>query len=262
MKVVILCGGKGTRLKEETEFKPKPLIKIGNKPILTHIMKRYSHYGHHQFVLPLGYKGDMIKEYFINSYWKGNDCKLCLADEDLISYSTHWVDLRWEIDFVDTGLESKTALRLYKVKHLLENDDVFMLTYGDGLADIDIDKLIRFHHKMGKIVTITGLHPRSKYGVIDVDDNGIVREFKEKPILKDFINGGFMVINKKIFDHLDDKNVMLVYDTLPKLAQMGEVAVYHHEGFWHCMDTFKDYEDLNKMWEDGKRPWATRGESK
>lgn len=247
MKTVILCGGKGTRLREETEFKPKPLVEIGAKPILWHIMKIYSAFGYGEFILTLGYKGKMIKEYFMDYDWRDNNFKLSLMDKEII-FNNKDAREDWIIDFIDTGRESQTALRLYKLKDHLKDEDTFMLTYGDGVADVNIDKLIEFHREKGKIVTVTALHPRSKYGVIRTDGDGLVEEFKEKPILNDFVNGGFMVFDRKIFDYLDNRNVMLVYDTLPRLAAKGEVALFHHEGFWHCMDTYKDYLRLNKMW--------------
>lgn len=249
MKTVILCGGRGTRLREETEFKPKPLVEIGGRPILWHIMKIYSVFGHRDFVLALGSKGEMIKEYFMDYDWRDNDFTLRLRDKK-IDFKNQTAKEDWTIDFADTGEKSLTALRLYKLKDYVKDEENFMLTYGDGIADIDVDKLVKFHLEKGKILTITGLHPRSKYGVVKTTNDGLVKEFKEKPILDNFINGGFMVFNKRIFDVLDQRNVMLVDDTLPRLAEMGEVALYHHEEFWHCMDTYKDYLELNKMWEE------------
>lgn len=246
--VVILCGGIGTRLREETEFKPKPLVEIGGKPIIWHIMKIYSHFGYKTFFLPLGYKGEMIKEYFIHYDWRSNDFSLSLNNKE-IKIQTAKTDEDWNIHFIDTGLESKTAKRLFHLKKYLEKYPTFMLTYGDGVADINIKKLLQFHFSQRRIVTITGLHPHSKYGVINISKDNIVQEFKEKPILDDFINGGFMVINREIFNYLDDRNVMLVDDTLPELTKTEEVALYHHEGFWHCMDTYRDYINLNSLWD-------------
>jgi len=232
MKVVILCGGMGTRLREETEFKPKPLVTIGEKPILWHIMKNYSHYGFNDFILCLGWKGDMIKEYVKNHDW----------------------DKEWDITMVDTGLNTKTAGRLKLVEGYLQ-DETFMLTYGDGVADMNIPKLLKYHKDMGKIGTITGVRPFSKYGVVKIE-NGLVTEFKEKPILDDWINGGYMVFNRKIFDHIQlDDDCMLVEKTLPDLSFLKELAIYQHYGFWHCMDTYKEFTDLNKIWDSGKCPW-------
>jgi len=197
MKVIILCGGMGTRLKEETEYRPKPLVSIGGMPIVWHIMKIYSHFGHNDFILALGYKGNMIKEYFMHYQWDSFDFTLNLKSQQTVYHTQHAME-DWNITFADTGLDSMTAKRLSKLKKYLKDEDMFMLTYGDGVANIDIDKLIEFHKKMGKVATITGLHPHSKYGVIDVSD-GIVKDFREKPVLNDLINGGFMVFNKEIF---------------------------------------------------------------
>jgi len=249
MKTVILCGGKGTRLREETEFKPKPLVEVGGKPILWHIMKMYSEYGHNHFVLALGYKGDMIKKYFMDYDWMANDFTLNLKDKSVILKNNNSKE-NWTIDFVDTGQEAMTALRLFRLRDYLKDEEDFMLTYGDGVADVNIDEVIKIHKEKGKILTITGIHPRSKYGVVKVRDDDVVEEFKEKPILNDFVNGGFMVLNKRIFEHLDQKNVMLVFGTLPLLAKRGEVVLHHHKGFWHCMDTYRDYLELNKMWDE------------
>ncbi len=251
MKVVILCGGQGTRLREETEFKPKPLVEVGGRPILWHIMKIYSAFGHKDFILPLGYKGNLIKEYFVHYDWQNHDISINLKNKNTELLGHHNIDAEdtedWNVHLVDTGLETLTALRLFKVKHLLEGEDTFMLTYGDGVADIDLNELLEFHKKKGKMVTITGFYPQSRFGVIKIDDNNIVKEFKEKPVLNDFVNGGFMVMDKKVFSFLDSSDVMLE-ETMPKLAKLGEVAVYHHKGFWHSMDTYRDYLHLNELW--------------
>jgi len=257
MKVVILCGGEGTRLREETEFKPKPLVTIGGMPILWHIMKMYSNYGYKEFILLLGYKGDMIKQYFMEHRWRGNDFCYDLKLDTITPHNKKRFE-DWKIHFVETSLTSKTALRLKKAQYLLENDEQFMLTYGDGLANVDVNALIDFHRQQDKTATITGLNPRSKYGVIDCDGH-FVRKFREKPVLHDLINGGFMVFKKDIFKFLDDRNVMLVDDTLPKLAEVGELVVRVHQGFWHCMDTYKDYKDLNQIWDSGEVPWKIWG---
>ena len=246
MKTVILCGGSGTRLREETEYRPKPMVSIGNKPILWHIMKIYSVNGFKDFVLPLGYKGNMIKEYFIHYDWKDRNFCFNLKNKH-ISFDGSDDDIDdWNIHFVDTGLNSKTSLRLFRLKHLLKNEDMFMLTYGDGVANIDIKALIEHHKKLGKMVTITALNPRSRYGVLKTEGHCVV-DFKEKPILDDIINAGFMVINTRIFDYINDDDISLE-DRLKELAVLGEVAYYSHNTFWHCMDTYKDYKILNKMW--------------
>ena len=248
MKVIILCGGEGTRLKEETEYRPKPMVMIGNRPMLWHIMKIYSANGFNEFVLPLGYKGDMIKEYFMQYHWRIDDFCLDLKSKKISFEGLGASSIEdWKISFVDTGLKSETALRLFKLKNLLKNDDIFMVTYGDGVADIDINKVIEQHKKSGKVATITALNPISRYGVINIDDN-IVTDFREKPVLDDYINAGFMVFSNRIFDYIDDSNISLE-ELLKRISLKGEVSCYIHKGFWHCMDTYKDYKDLNKMWD-------------
>jgi glucose-1-phosphate cytidylyltransferase len=257
MKTVIFCGGRGTRLQQETEFKPKPMVTIGKYPILWHIMKIYGQFGHKDFVLALGYKGDMIKDYFYNYKCLSSDFTLNIKSGN-VTYHNHAQIEDWNITFADTGLETKTVKRLFALKKYLKDDDVFCLTYGDGVADVDINKLLAFHKEKGKIVTLTGINPTSQYGVIDIDSNSIAKEFKEKPKAEDdFINGGFMVVDKRIFNYLkeDDPN-MLEETTLRELAKKGEVAIYRHRGFWQCMDTYRDFEILNNMWNNNQRHWA------
>ena len=254
MKCVILCGGKGTRLQNETEFKPKPLILIGNKPILWHIMKIYDFFGIKEFILPLGYKGELIKRYFMEYSWRNNDFTLNLKKNSYETHSSKEETEDWKINFIDTGLESGTALRLFKIKQFLGDDEDFCLTYGDGVANVNIANLIKYHREKGKIVTITGLHPRSKFGLMIADENQIVKEFTEKPILPDTINGGFMVFNKRVFEYMEESDSMLVDSTLPRLAKLNEVAMYTFDDFWHCMDNQKDLDDLNKIWDENP-PW-------
>lgn len=250
-KVVILCGGKGTRMKEYTDVIPKPMVQVGEMPILWHIMKNYYHQGFKDFVLCLGYKGHAIRNFFINYAHNHDDVTVHLAG--LIRRGNPLED--WKVTLVDTGEESNTALRLGKVAHHLANCDYFMLTYGDGVADIDIKKLIEFHQKQGTIATITGVHARSKYGKIKVDENGLVTLFDQKPILEDKINGGFMVFNKSILDHPLLKENVPIEDVLKLLAEAKQLSLYQHEGFWHCMDTAQDNDSLNNIWKSGKVPW-------
>lgn len=231
MKVVIWCGGRGTRLNEMTELVPKPIIEVGGKPILWHIMKIYSHFGYNEFILCLGYKGDLIKDYFTDVSRK----------ED------------WDITFVNTGLETLTGGRLLKVKKILENEDTFMATYGDGLSDIDINKLLSFHMKKGKMITITGGHPYSKWGMIKTDSNNIIRSFWQKPVLTDYINIGFMVFNKEVFNFIKDD--VEIEEVFKKLVEYEQVVMFPHNGFFHAMDTYRDYLDFNKMWETNQTPW-------
>lgn len=253
-KVVILCGGRGTRLREETEFKPKPLVDIGGMPILWHIMKIYSHYDHNEFILPLGYKGEMIKEFFMDFGWRSNDFSLNLKSDTISVHEDHKKE-DWNIHFVDTGIESGTGLRLFKVRNFLKDDNFFLLTYGDGVSDVDINRLIDFHKQQKTIATITGVNVLSSYGVLKVDNNKVTK-FAEKPMDKSIINGGFMVFNKEAFDHMKDEDLMLEEGDsglLPKLAKMGEVSVYYHKGFWKSMDNYRDHLEFNRLWKENPR---------
>jgi len=253
MKVVILCGGMGTRMREETEFKPKPLVPIGKMPVLWHIMKIYSHYGFKDFVLCLGYKGEMIREYFLNFEEMTNDFTLNLRSKKEKVTHHHKAHLEdWNLTFVDTGPETNTGGRVKRIEHLIEGEE-FFLTYGDGLSNVNIKKLLDYHYSKKKIGTLTAIHPASPFGIIEVS-NGIAKSFKEKPRLEGLINGGFFVFNKRIFDYLEENSV-LEEEPLRKLTDEKKLAVYEHNDFWQCMDTFKDVERLNKMWRDGDTPW-------
>jgi glucose-1-phosphate cytidylyltransferase len=253
MKVVILCGGMGTRMKEETEFRPKPLVEIGGMPILWHIMKIYSHYGFNDFLLLLGYKGAMIKEYFVNYEWMSNDFTFNLRSRDRNFHYRHKLE-DWNITFVDTGLETNTGGRVKRIESFIKDDD-FMLTYGDGVADINIDELVKFHRSKDVDATLTAVHPMSSYGVLDIDGGEMVKGFKEKPRLDGWINAGFFVLNKRIFDYLDD-NVVLEKEPMEALSAGRRLAVYFHHGFWKSMDTSKDQQLLNKLWaEKNSPPW-------
>lgn len=253
MKVVILCGGIGTRMREETEFKPKPLVPIGRMPVLWHIMKIYSHYGFKDFVLCLGYKGEMIREFFLNFEEMTNDFTLNLRSkkEKVTHHDKHHLE-DWNITFVDTGPETNTGGRVKRIEHLIDGDE-FFLTYGDGLSNVNISELLKYHHSKKKTGTLTAINPTSPFGIIEVK-NGIAKSFKEKPRLEGLINGGFFVFNKKIFDYLEE-NSILEEEPLRRLTSEGKLAVYEHGDFWQCMDTFKDVERLNKMWREGETPW-------
>ncbi len=253
MQCVILCGGLGTRLREETEYHPKPLVKIGNMPILWHIMKIYSHYGIKEFILSLGYKGEMIKEFFVNYKYFHNDFSLNLKTHKANIMSDGEKIENWNIVFADTGIETSTGGRITRVKkYTKDNEPLFLATYGDGVANVNIRKLIEFHRRNNKIATLTAVHPVSKYGVIEIKGS-LARSFAQKPSLEGYINGGFFVFKKDVFDYLDDE--MMLEDVFPLLAKENQLAVYQHNDFWHCMDTYKDYQVLNKMWETGKAEW-------
>jgi len=249
MKVIIFAGGFGTRLKEETEFRPKPLVKIGSKPIIWHIMKIFSHYGFNDFIIAGGYKIELLKEYFLNFVAMNNDFKINLKSNKIELLTDN--NEPFSVSVIDTGLETMTGGRLKKLKSIIGNNR-FMATYGDGLADIDIKKLLDFHDKHKKLATVTGVHPSSRWGELNIKEN-LVIDFKEKPQVKDsYINGGFFVFEPGIFDYIEGDSTCLEKEPLEKLSKEGNLAIYRHDGFWKCMDTYKDMEELNKMWESAK----------
>jgi glucose-1-phosphate cytidylyltransferase len=254
-KVVILCGGMGTRLREETEYRPKPLVEIGGRPVLWHIMKIYSHYGFNNFILCLGYKGAMIKEYFLNYRLMNSDFTLRLNSGNEPEFHLPLQDEQWTITFADTGTEAQTGARLKRIEHYLEGDH-FMLTYGDGVSDVDISKLWEFHLARGKVATVTGVVPASRYGELSLCGN-TVADFSEKPPNpKDrYISGGFFVFKRCFLDYLSaEDDCVLERNPLEKLAQEGQFIAYLHSGFWHCMDTYRDFTRLNELWKTGA-PW-------
>jgi len=252
IEVVILCGGRGTRLREETEYRPKPMVEIGEYPILCHIMEIYSRYGFNNFILTLGYKGEVIKEYFLNYDYLINDFTIDFKESKKItSYTQN--SKNWKITLANTGLETLTGGRIKRIEKYIQGD-TFMVTYGDGVGNIQIDELLEFHFKMGKIATVTAVRPISRFGELYFENN-LAIEFKEKPQVKQgWINGGFFVFQKKVFDYLDG-NLSLESKPLEQLAKERQLAVYPHRGFWHCMDTYRDVEILNEMWRSGKAPW-------
>ncbi len=256
MQTVILCGGLGTRLREETEFRPKPMVPIGGYPILWHIMKTYAHYGHTDFVLALGYKGHMIKDYFVNYEWMNNDISLELGKpKSLIVHSSH-PEAGYKVTLANTGANALKGSRLKQVEKYISGD-TFMMTYGDGVADIDINALIDFHHAHGKIATVTGISPISQFGELKIEGDKVT-SFQEKP--KDarsgFVSGGYFVFQRKIFDYLAaDEQCDLEYGAIEQLAQEGQLMVYRHNKFWACMDTIRDTERLNALWDAGKAEW-------
>lgn len=245
---IILCGGTGMRLREETEFKPKPMVEIGGKPILWHIMKIYASYGFRDFMLALGYKGDYVKDYFLKQKYYESDFALHTGGEkDMYFLNNRSLQEEdFHIIFADTGLETPHGERVLRLKKYIESD-LFMVTYGDGVADIDISKLIEFHKEKGKIATITGVHPTSRWGLVNVDESGLVTKLDQKPVLYDYVNGGFMVFDKRFFDFLKEGD--MIEDALLRLIPQGELALYKHEGFWYGMDTYKDFLTLNELWQ-------------
>jgi len=256
MKVVILCGGQGTRLREETEYRPKPMVPIGGMPILWHIMKIYAHHGFKDFVLCLGYRGDMIKQYFLNQELMAKDFTISLRGGNKTVHDGDDEVEDWNITLAETGANAMTGARVKRVEKYVDGDE-FMLTYGDGLADVDLKALLEQHRKSKAIGTLSGVNPQSKFGMVKADADGVVTEFVEKPILhNDYVNGGFYVFRKELFDRLEkDDSCVLETKPLSSLASERKLSMYKHKGFFHCMDTYKDYLDLNKMWDSGNVPW-------
>lgn len=256
MKVIILCGGTGTRLKEETEFKPKPMVYIGSKPIIWHIMKIYSYYGFNEFILALGYKADYIKDFFLNQKAFTSDFTLNTWNHKTKFYLEDRQEAdSFKITFVDTGLNTLPGERILLCqKYIPIKDKYFMVTYGDGVSDIDIDKLYKFHKKQKTIGTITGIHPRSKFGMVQTKRiSTLVTGFTEKPVLNDWVNGGYMVFDKRFFQYLRPRETE--HPALSCLAKEKQLSLFKHNGFWFSVDTNKEYEELNKIWANGKAPW-------
>lgn len=257
MKVVLLCGGKGTRLREETEYRPKPMVQIGDRPILWHIMKIYSHFGFKDFIVCLGYKGDMIKEYFLNYDTMMSDFTIRLGDGKGIQLhdTRKNGELDWRITLVNTGENAQTGARVKKIEKYIDGD-TFLLTYGDGVGCVDIPKLVEFHQAHGKIGTMTGVHPSSRFGELVIRENRIL-QFNEKPqALNGLVNGGFFAFNTAFFDYLkEEDDCYLEKGPLEALVAKGELMVYPHNGFWQCMDTYRELEILNGLWRSPNPPW-------
>ncbi len=253
MQVVILCGGQGTRLREETEFRPKPLVEVGGKPILWHIMKTYAHYGFNDFVLCLGYRGNMIKEYFLNYEAMNNDFTMRLGAQNEILFHDAHKEQDFKVTLADTGVETMTGGRVKRVSRHLEGED-FFVTYGDGVADVNIEELYRFHKSHGKLATITTIKAVSRFGILDVDGDGQVKQFVEKPQTDQIASAGYMVFNKRVLDYLDP-HCVLETTPLQTLVSEGQLMSYHHGGFFFAMDTYREYKALNEIWDQGKAPW-------
>ncbi len=253
MKTIILCGGIGYRLKEETEFKPKPMVLIGGKPILWHIMKIYSHFGFNEFIIALGYKGDYVKQYFLNEKNMVHDFTLSTSTGATKVHKDNKRSDNFIITFVNTGEETLPGERILRVKNYIpKTDQNFMVTYGDGVSDINIKELLKFHLKQGTIGTVTGVHPRSKWGLLKVDKNNRVFRFIEKPVLRnEWVNGGFMVFKREVFNYL--KAGEFEHEALKRLIQENQLSTFIHEGFWHAMDTYPDVDNLNRLWAEDPR---------
>ncbi|HOJ32435.1 MAG TPA: glucose-1-phosphate cytidylyltransferase [Candidatus Hydrogenedentes bacterium] len=260
MKVLILCGGIGTRLREETEFRPKPMVPIGTQPILWHIMMHYSYYGYRDFVLALGYKGEMIRQYFLHYRLMVHDFTIDMSANDAVTLHPCIAAAEdWKVTCVDTGERALKGARMRRVKHFLDedNDDVFLMTYGDGVADVNLDALLRFHRAHGKLITVTGVIPTMRFGELKTRADGTVSFSEKKTAGPAMVNGGYYVINKKVLDLLSTEDSCdFEIGLLEELAEQRQVMMFRHEGFWHCMDNIRDMDALNEMWRSGKRPWA------
>lgn len=256
MKVVILCGGQGTRLREETEFRPKPMVPIGGRPILWHIMKYYAQHGHKEFILCLGYKGEYIKDYFRNYQWNTSDVTIRLGATPRIQYHTKHDEDDWTVTLVDTGQDTMTGGRVRRVLPFI-SDDHFLLTYGDGLSNHDINASISYHLEKKAIVTLTAVHPEGRFGEL-ILQNGMVEAFHEKPAQEaNLINGGFFVCQRSLGDFLDGDQCILERKPLESVAAAGKLAAFHHHGYWQCMDTYRESQMLNDLWAKGTAPWKT-----
>lgn len=257
MKVVILCGGRGTRIRDVTQDIPKPMIQLGNKPILWHIMKYYSHWGYEDFILCLGYKGHVIKDFFLHYDIFTKDFTITLGNNKVVDFHNDNDELGWRVTLAETGIEAQTGARLARVKRYLVAEDNFMLTYGDGVGTVDLERLLAFHLSHGKIMTVTGVRPPGRFGELMSAPNGQVTEFNEKPqATAGLISGGFFVCRQEIFDYLDNReDLVLEKEPIVSLVRDGQMMVFEHEGFWHPMDTYRDYILLNSLWDKGEAPW-------
>lgn len=259
MKTVILCGGQGTRIRNVADDIPKPMVRIGDRPMLWHIMKLYARYGLSDFVLCLGYKGWTIKEFFLNYHAFTSDLTVTLGEPGAIEFHDGAME-EWRVTLAETGERTQTAARLWKVRKYLGSDELFCLAYGDGVADLDIRRLIEYHKSHGRIATVTGVRPPGRFGVMETDLRDgfvLVREFEEKPqTTEGHINGGFFVFDQRVWDYLhDDEQLVLEHEPLARLAGDGQLVMYVHDGFWQPMDTYREWRILNELWESGEAPW-------
>ena len=254
MKVVILAGGLGTRIAEESDFKPKPLISIGDMPILWHIMKLYYHYKFNDFIICCGYKGNLIKDFFYNYTVATSDIEINTKNNSIEVIKSNVED--WRIKLIDTGDDVQTGGRLKRIEKFIQDDDNFLMTYGDGLANVNIDKLIHFHEQHGKMVTLTGISPKARFGSIEFGDDMLIKGFEEKPIGESgYVNGGFFVISPKALQFIDDDNSNWEKDVLPNIAKKSQLMCFKHEGFWQPMDTLRDKLKLEELYNKNQAPW-------
>lgn len=254
MKVAIFAGGFGTRLQEETVLRPKPMVEIGGRPILWHIMKHYAHYGFNDFCIALGYLGDHIKEYFVNGLQLRGNLTVDFANGQVSR--TDFEANEWVVNLMETGLKTNTGGRLKRMQDRL-SDETFLITYGDGVSNVDLSELVKFHKRCGKLVSLTAVRPPARFGGLHLSGDS-VEKFSEKPIASEgWINGGFMVCQPEVFDYITDDDTNWEADVLEKIAVEGQLAAFRHEGFWQCMDTLRDKSRLEQLWESGSPPWKT-----
>ncbi len=254
MKTVILAGGFGTRISEESHLKPKPMIEIGGIPILWHIMKEYSHYGFNEFIICAGYKQHVIKEYFANYYLHRSDITFDFASENKIKVHNNEAE-PWKVTIVDTGLNTMTGGRVKRIRDYV-GDETFMLTYGDGLCDIDIAELVKYHKSHGKLATMTAINVNQRFGVLEIDESNRINDFREKSkVDSSVINGGYMVLEPGVFDYIRGDKTVFEKEPLQTLAAEGNLMAYRHRGFWQCMDTQRDKMMLEELWNGGNAPW-------
>jgi glucose-1-phosphate cytidylyltransferase len=256
VKVVILAGGQGTRLREETEYRPKPLVEIGGRPILWHIMKLYAHYGFHDFVLCLGYRGHMIKQYFLDYEAMNNDFTMCLGQKNHIMYHGAHDEQDYHVTLADTGLDTMTGARVKRVERYVDGG-TFMVTYGDGISDVNMRALLNFHHAHGRLATVTTVRPISRFGIVNVDADSRVLNFAEKPQVDGWASAGFFVFEREVLDYLGAApDCVLEREPLEQLARVGQLVAYQHDGFFYAMDTYREYLYLKNLWNSGRAPWA------
>jgi glucose-1-phosphate cytidylyltransferase len=255
--VVILCGGMGMRLKEETEFRPKPMVEIGHNPILWHIMTSYANHGFQRFILCLGFRGDVIRDYFVNYHLRTCDAEVSLGEKPEVKLLSRHAVEQWRVTLAETGPKTQTGGRVKRIEKYIDTED-FMLTYGDAVSDVDIADLYRFHRAHGSVATVTGVRPPSRFGELETDGSRVVT-FAEKPVGGGLINGGYFVLNRRVFDYLSPEvDCVLERDPLENLAREGNLHVRSHDGFWQCMDTLRDVMYLRGLVESGETPWLTR----
>lgn len=254
MKTVILCGGQGTRLREETEYRPKPLVEVGGRPILWHIMKSYSHYGFNDFVLCLGYRGKMIKEYFLDYEAMNNDFTICLGQKSQLHFNGAHAEQDFRVTLADTGEDTMTGGRIKRIEKYIDGE-TFLVTYGDGLSDVNITELLAFHKNHGRIATVTTARLNSRFGILETSDDGQVLAFTEKPQLDGWASAGFMVFERKIFEYIATDDCILEREPLERLAAERQLMAFRHQGAFFAMDTYREYLSLNELWRSGKAPW-------